>query len=330
MTLEGDFTRDAPVPGTPEPGGLPEMGVFETATGKPVPKPRETRIQAAQAGSATANMDPWPEHVETMNPRKLAENLGLPLAEEQPPHEREEGRKAVLLATGAVGHWARHQAGGELVFMVPSEDALHAAQQAMQGQEPYPVPEPVRIDYGRTKAHQLGLPYTPDMKMSEVEDGMRAVDGMARVGAFHRQPGKHGDGEEYERMLFVPDAVTPEQARAAADEARERTRERVGGIAPFGNARDNPIYYYAPTTWTRNGRETGAWIAGLATRQQFCRVKLLTEHVDGAVTSLVAAGMLVGRHGRPKTDLDPVMDGEDARSYTMLDVECPPSLAGTF
>lgn len=70
----------------------------------------------------------------------------------------------------------------------------------------------------------------------------------------------------------------------------------------------------------RNGREAGAWICGnLFGRamhgERGLRVCLLTDHVDGAVTALIAAGVTVQHHTTQDAAFTP-----DEKARTVIDV----------
>lgn len=254
--------------------------------------------------------------------RQLAQGLGLPIAEEMAPPERTPNRRAVSLTYG-LGAWEDVGPGKPLVFIVAgggTADEAHrlstlvgelpgaeaALEAALPGEPRPPQFEPQRVELARAKAEGLGLPFTPDMTMAEVEDGTRAVDGMGRVGAFHSQPGR-SSGEEYERLLFVPDSRTPSQV------IRELA-ETLGIPAPARTGVEEPALFVKPS-WPRNGREVGAWAAGLALEHPQLHLALPRQDVAGAVTSLVDAGMQVQRHGSSQ-------DGE----IVTLDVVCPEGL----
>lgn len=359
-----------------------EMGVFETATGKPVPSPAGVggRSESETLPGQRAHDDPDhtgqcircgvlldssepgydearviagcpPRHRSAMENRVIAEKQGLPVAEDQDVSERVEGERAVSRTYGP-GTWQRLRPGDELTLML-DDSAMHYPMRV-------PEREPVRIDYARTKAHTLGLPFSPELTLEEVRDGVRAVDALGRVGVYREQD-RTADGQQ--RFLFVPEetaeqlqrtmqgAITgalaaltrhslleagghnEQDAHDAIEKAYDELRSKLCPSLPprgaFGNDAGNPIYYYAPATWPRNGRETGAWIAGMASRQRFCRVRLLSDHVDGAVTSLVQAGMVVGQFTGPREMIDNATD-EEAHNYSVLDVECPSSLAWSF
>lgn len=305
------------------------MGVFETATGKRVPDPAKSETEAlideqerdlAAVGEVFREAAGGGEFAHRAANRRLAETMGVPLAEETPDSERTPGAPGVSLDYGA-GSWEDVGPGHPLVFMVAGTQGPVGTRLRV------PQAEPQRIDAMRARAAAANLPFTPDMTLEEAKDGVAAIDGMGCRGVFRSET---VDGRT--RTLFVRDGVTPREAERVDRFVRESVQRIASQRMPesgFGNERDNPIYYYAPTTWPRNGREAGAWIAAHATHQRFCRVRVLTDHVAGAVTSLVDAGMIVGRHEAPRMDLEVPGDAE-TRSFTDLDVECPARFAGSF
>lgn len=283
--------------------------------------------------------------------RELARELDLPIAEEQPLEERAAGAQVVSLLYGR-GTWQQLTPGGDLTLMLD---------EPVQQGVPVPQSQPVRIDFARTKAHQLGLPFTPDLQDGDIVDGMRVVNALGQVGAYRLQERAAGEEDGRSVFRFEPEASTsdlrsvsesavlsalaaltravigPEppseqDALEAIEKAYDELRAQLcPGLPPrnaFGNDPESPVYYYAPTTWTRNGREAGAWAAGLATRQRFSRIIVLYEHVDGAVTSLVQAGMIVGRESGIRHV--PAEDQEGNVSVVTLAVECPAGLAWSF
>lgn len=222
--------------------------------------------------------------------------------------------------------------------------------------EMFPPHTPGRIEGARRKAQFLGVPFTPDMTITDAKDGTRAVDGLGRVGTFRSQT--HASSGK-SLLLFrtdEPDSSIPEALRApkpseAALEwplvvslsALERAWVLISSASDWDLDRPNwreaarvwcdevwhparkqsrdadradaePDLYSAPA-WLRNGRESGAWAAGIAMERGRVLVEVEPDHVDGAVTSLVAAGMMVARRGE---------DGETGR--VRLEIQSPEDL----
>ena len=76
-----------------------------------------------------------------------------------------------------------------------------------------------------------------------------------------------------------------------------RELERREALKPVVNPPEEafPAGTLDAPTWPRNGREAGAWAAGKLTDDDVLHVAFHPDHVDGAVTVLVAAGARVKR-----------------------------------
>jgi hypothetical protein len=88
------------------------------------------------------------------------------------------------------------------------------------------------------------------------------------------------------------EVLSAAQASTLVDEQEAEGLFSFGvGVRPY---LDSPAY------WLRNGREAGAWAAGvmiaLVEGQHTIYVRLKPEHVDGAVGALVDAGYAVQRY----------------------------------
>jgi hypothetical protein len=179
----------------------------------------------------------------------------------------------------------------------------------------------------RKKAEALGLPYTPMMRLEDAQAGVRAVDGLGRIGTFLAQTFEEGPGMVKVKVLFEPDsppAVHPDagdledyrritSTEASAADMTARAKSVMIGVAP---SEDEPLHapaswhdapgteppYFDAPDWFRNGREAGAWAAALAFTHGRVHVRLPADRVPGATTSLVDAGLVVGRYSGPGDD----------------------------
>lgn len=119
-----------------------------------------------------------------------------------------------------------------------------------------------------------------------------------------------------ERMDIDPqtrEVLAAAQASTLVDEQEAEGLFSLGvGVRPY---LDSPVH------WLRNGREAGAWTAGvmiaLVEGQHTIYVRLKPEHVEGAVGSLVDAGYAVQRYSDSVGPLDFTPSGWHGPSVTI-------------
>lgn len=292
--MSDDMTFE-PAEGEPVPGGI-GVGAADRATAAQHAEafartPPDAKTVGETPAVVVNNVAGDARAVREAEHRKLALALGVPIVEDGGIERFADGDRAVSVTFGP-GRWKRLQPGAPLTFMVTPESLAEAAALS----PPRPQDEPQRIEHARMIGSRLGLPVTSDLRLDEVHDGKRAVNAMGRPGAFRTVTSdEHGD-----RFRFEPDPLT-------------------GVGTGFAQKRDapaakEPVLFGRPS-WPRNGREVGAWAAGLAQANPLMHVELPKEDLAGAVHALVDAGMTVEQYGTG-----------GGGTLVMLEVRCRPDL----
>lgn len=294
--------------------------------------------------------------------RARAEQVGLPLwIDVTEPYE---GQRAVA-SNGVIGAFESPGPGKPLVFMVngPTFDAevarLHAA--GMDADSATAVAGMGPDDLVMPDLSHLGH-LVRDLRIAIDPEGAKAAFGEAVSDRVLAQVGRltpeevaqvrkmAEDGNEGAQVVI--DYLTAQREDLRVPGLLGPTPGPLAGLASMaargmGFIGENEAYpepsppYYEEPGWPKNGREAGAWAAGLVTGLAYRRhthgqhgrkvrvlVKFQLDHVDGASVALVAAGVTIApyRGGDESVTLDlsvPINKGQDGLGIVYPDSTKP-------